>query len=123
MKGRDFAMQDRRRTTRLRTYLGAQIDDHARSSVVNCVVRNLTNAGAKLIILGAAPTGQEFFLSIPKQKRVVPARLIWRTAKEAGVAFDQSQSAPVPLDLVRRLRQREAEKAARRVARQPRGES
>jgi hypothetical protein len=113
-------MQDRRKATRLRTYFGAQIDDCARGSVVNCVVRDFTSVGAKLLILGAARIGPEFFLSIPKQKRVFPARLIWRTAKEAGVAFDQSRSAPVPLDLVRRMRQREADKAARRAARQHR---
>ena len=104
----------------MRAYFGAQIDDCEGGSVVNCVVRDLTDAGAKLIILGPAQIRQEFFLSIPKQKRVVHALLIWRTAKEVGVAFDQSQSAPIPLDLVRRLRQREAEKAARRAARRPR---
>ena len=110
--------QDRRRTTRLRTYFGAQIDDHARAAAVSCVVRNLSSAGAKLIILGGASTEPNFFLSIPKQNRVLSARLIWRTTKEAGVAFDEGGTAPIPLDLVRRLRQPRGRKDSA-PARQP----
>jgi len=57
---------------------------------------------------------QEFDLSVHKNERTYRAKVIWRRADEAGVAFlePRPQAAPVSLDLMRRLRQSEADKAA-----------
>jgi len=106
-------MLDRRRTERTRTYLGAQIAFNQRSSVMDCLVRNFSGEGAKLVFSNSVTVPQEFDLSIPKQERTYRVRMVWRRAEEAGVAIcgTQSRPMPVPLDLVRRLKSCEAERA------------
>ena len=107
-------MQDRRKTARTRTYFGGQIEFNQRSSLMDCVVRNFSADGAKLVFTNTAAVPQEFSLSIPKQDQIFRARMVWRRANEAGVAFStvQARPAPIPLDLVRRLRDCEAERTA-----------
>ena len=109
-------MRDRRRTERIRTYLGGKIVFNQRSSVMDCLVRNLSGEGAKLVFSNTVTVPQEFDLSIPKQERTYRVRMIWRQADEAGVAICGTRAAPVPapvpLDLVRKLKNCEAEKAA-----------
>jgi hypothetical protein len=106
-------MRDRRKTTRTRTYLGAQIAFNQRSSVMDCLIRNFSSDGAKLLFSNSVTVPQEFDLSIPKQERTLRVRIIWRRADEVGVAICRAQSrpAPIPLDLVRRLKTCEAERA------------
>ncbi len=105
-------MQDRRKTIRRRTYLGGQIAFNQRSSLMDCLVRNISGNGAKLVFTNTGAVPQEFDLSVHQTARTFRARIIWRRAEEAGVAFlePRPESAPIPLDLVRRLRQCEAEK-------------
>jgi hypothetical protein len=113
-------MRERRKTVRTRTYLGAQIAFDQRSCVMDCLVRNFSPEGAKLVFSNTVTVPQEFDLSIAKQQRTFRVRMIWRRADEAGVAICglQSRPAPIPLDLVRRLKACEAERAAleKRVA-------
>lgn len=107
-------MRDQRKTARTRSYLGGQIAFNQRRSVMDCLVRNFSSDGAKLIFSNTVTVPQEFDLSIPKQERTLRVRMVWRRANEAGVAFSatQSRAAPISLDLVRRLKACEAEKAA-----------
>ena len=107
-------MQDRRKTVRTRTYFGGQIAFNQRSSLMDCLVRNISGAGAKLEFTHTVTVPQVFDLAIPKNDRTLRAKVIWRRADEAGVAFleDRSDSPPISFDLVRRLKQYEAEKAA-----------
>jgi hypothetical protein len=107
-------MQDRRTTTRTRTYFGGQIAFNRRMSVMDCLVRNISAEGAKLVFSETSTVPQEFDLSVHKNERTYRAKVIWRRADEVGVAFlePRPQSAPVSLDLMRRLRQCEADKAS-----------
>jgi hypothetical protein len=107
-------MQDRRKTTRRRTYLGGQIAFNRQSPLVDCLVRNISAEGAKLVLASTGTVPQEFDLAVHKTERTFRARMIWQRAEEAGVVFlePRPHSAPVSLDLVRRLRECEAEKAA-----------
>lgn len=107
-------MQDRRKTTRRRTYFGGQIAFNGQASLMDCLVRNISAEGAKLAFTETRAVPQEFDLSVHKNERTYRAKVIWRKADEAGVAFlePRPQSAPVSLDLMRRLRQCEADNAA-----------
>ena len=107
-------MQDRRGSTRNRTYIGGQIAFNQRSSLMDCLVRNISGGGAKLAFTNTVTVPQEFELSMHQTARTFRAKVIWRRADEAGVVFlePRPSSAPVSLDLARRLRQCEAEKAA-----------
>jgi hypothetical protein len=54
--------------------------------VINCMVRNLSTAGAALDAARPARIPEHFTLLADGSHR--PCRVIWRTAKRIGVAFD-----------------------------------
>jgi hypothetical protein len=58
----------------------------------------------------------QFDLTIARKERSFRARMVWRSVDEAGVTFlgEYNNEMPVSLDLARRLRQSEAEKAVLR---------
>src|SRR4051794_31830400 len=113
-------MQERRKNPRMRTYFGGQIASSERRPLMECLVRNISADGARLLFTRLRTVPEEFDLLVHKNERSFRARMIWRRADEAGVAFlePRPDCSPVSLDLVRRLRRCEAEKAAlqRRVA-------
>jgi hypothetical protein len=110
-------MLDRRKTVRTRSFFGGKIEFNHQNSLMDCVVRNISSDGAKLVFTNTAAVPREFTLSIPKQDQSFRARMVWQNTNEAGVAFSTRQahdapSPPVPLDCFRRLKTCEAEKAA-----------
>src|SRR5215470_2144336 len=113
-------MIERRKSVRSRTYLGGTIAFNRRRSTMDCHVRNFSPAGAKVAFTNAASIPDQFDLSIGRTERSFRARMVWRGANEAGVAFlsEYEQAVPVPLEWAKRLRECEAEKAAlrRRIA-------
>ena len=113
-------MQERRRTIRTRSYLGGQIAFNRRSSALDCLVRNVSANGARIVFSNSVTLPAEFDLHIRHQEQSFRARIVWRRESELGVAFlgGQPASNVVPLDLARRVRDLEADKAAlqRRVA-------
>ena len=80
-------MQERRKTARPRTYFTGQIIFNQRSSLMDCVVRNFSGSGAKLVFTNTAAVPREFELLIPRDDRRVRARIVWSAPNEAGVAF------------------------------------
>lgn len=119
-------MQERRKAVRTRSYLGGEIAFNKRRSTMNCLVRNISSRGAKLDFTNTGTTPEEFDLTIPHKEQSRRVRVIWRRGTdELGVSFvepvsqESAAQAPViPLDLARRVRDLEADKAAlqRRIA-------
>jgi hypothetical protein len=113
-------MPERRKSDRSRTYLGGMIAFNQRKSTMSCQVRNFSPAGARVVFTNTVAVPAEFDLKIAHRERAYKARMVWRGANEAGVAFlgEHKQSAPGPIDWAKRLRDSEAEKAAlrRRIA-------
>jgi hypothetical protein len=112
-------MEDRRKTFRGRTYLGGQVAFNGRRSTADCLVRNLTHEGAKIVFGAPATIPDEFDLIIPQKGDSRRTRIIWRREMDAGVVFLPSDArAVVPLGAARKIRQLEAEREtlARRVA-------
>jgi hypothetical protein len=111
---------ERRAVARARTYLGGQVAFNVRFSTMDCLVRNLSAAGAKLDFNGAATIPDEVDLTITNREETRRARIVWRRGDEAGVAFRQPApgSDVVPLTVARRVPDCEAEKTPlqRRVA-------
>src|SRR5262245_54718878 len=98
-------MFERRKSARARTYLGGVIAFNKRSSTMNRHVRNISPAGAKVALTNAAVIPNQFDLSIAQKEHSYRARMVWRGANEAGVAFlsEYTQDVPVPLEWVKRL--------------------
>ena len=53
---------------------------------IHCVIRNLSEAGAKLEVASVTRIPRVFDLMVPKV-RPQPCLVIWRTLKELGVQF------------------------------------
>jgi len=109
-------MAERRKVARSRTLLGGVIAFNQRKSSMDCQVRNFSTTGAKVIFANTAIVPDQFDLTIAHKERSYRARMAWRGLDEAGVEFlgEYENSVPVPLDLIQRLRDSEAEKAALR---------
>ena len=109
-------MQDRRKAVRERTFFGGDIAFNRRSSTMTCVVRNFSAQGAMLGFDNTATVPDKFDLVIRQKLRSFRARIMWRRANEAGVAFEAEQvsSEPMPIEWARRLHAWKAEKAALR---------
>ncbi len=109
-------MIERRKTARSRTYLGGTIAFNKRKSTMDCHVRNVSHGGAKVAFTNAVVIPDQFDLTIARKDRSFSARMVWRGANEAGVAFvsEYEQAVPIPLEWAKRLRECEAEKAALR---------
>ena len=110
-------MSDRRSRPRLRSYLGARVAFNARSSTMDCLVRNISEEGARLVFAAETTLPQEFELTVPHRKLEARARIVWRTGTEMGVTFVVASQASTPAEIVpisyaRRLRDCEAERAA-----------
>jgi hypothetical protein len=114
------AMIERRKNARSRTYLGGTIAFNRRKSTMDCQVRNFSTAGARVAFTNAASVPDHFDLTIARRERSYRARMVWRGADEAGVAFlgEYEQDLPIPFEWARRLREAEAQKVAlrRRIA-------
>jgi hypothetical protein len=102
-------MQDRRHNVRDKVFFGgvAEID---KNSAMDCVVRNLSDAGACVELDAFAKLPKEMNLTIVRKGRSFLATMIWRQANRVGVAFKTMiTDAPVD-DLDVRLRRSEKKK-------------
>jgi hypothetical protein len=64
--------------------------------VIDCVIRDTSQQGARIRIGTAAPLPQAFQLFLPASRMVVRAKLRWQRGLDAGVTFLE---APKPTDL------------------------
>jgi hypothetical protein len=105
-------MQDRRTTARARSFLGGKIIFNNRSSSLDCLVRNVSAAGARIIMSETLVVPDEFELFIPQKGRSYRAQLKWRKASECGVRLLPSKGGVASTDMAARLRKLEAERIA-----------
>src|ERR1700750_398972 len=109
-------VQERRKEGRSPSYLAGQITTDRRLISIDCVVRNTSGAGARLVVPYATLLPDVFELHIPKTNSAYRRRPSWRAANAGGVKtlpLDAAE-APVPFTLARRLKTLEAENAALR---------
>jgi hypothetical protein len=112
-------MQERRKTTRTRSYLGGRMTYHHRSCTMDCLVRNVSDGGALLEFTDVGTVPDRFEVTVERQQRTLQARMIWRRGDRAGVSFlPEPQANVIPLETMRRIRELEAERVVlrRRVA-------
>jgi hypothetical protein len=81
-------MQERRRQQRQKTYLGGQVAFRQRYCAIDCLVRNLSQDGARLVLSeGEWVLPTEFDLLIPHRGDSRAARIVWRNRGDVGVQF------------------------------------
>ncbi|MCJ2087667.1 PilZ domain-containing protein [Methylobacterium sp. E-005] len=119
-------MSEHRRETRQRVFLKGRIVFNNGSSSFDCLVRDMSSSGARLVMSDAATLPEAFDLYIPQKDRTYRATLRWRREDGIGVIFEDPARAPAPsaLDpaaseasvtmLLRRVSELETENAALR---------
>jgi hypothetical protein len=107
------SMQERRKTQRSPAYLGGRITTDRKLISIDCVVRNTSGAGARLIVPDAALLPEQFELHIPRKNAAYRVRACWRRQKDVGIEIMplEAGDAPVSLAMARRLKRPEAENA------------
>jgi hypothetical protein len=89
-------MQERRREQRRRTYLGGKVIFNNRMSIVDCLVRNTSDSGARLVLENATVVPTSFQLDVPCRDKTYRATLKWRSHDQTGVELAVAKQADDP---------------------------
>ncbi|MGL4496026.1 MAG: PilZ domain-containing protein [Beijerinckiaceae bacterium] len=81
-------MQDKRRFPRQRTFLRGNLEFDNRVSSVECIVRNTSDAGARIELPSMAGVPPVLTLSIPHRGLRRHGRVVWQRYDMAGIMFD-----------------------------------
>jgi hypothetical protein len=81
---------ERRRVTRQKSFLRGMIYFNNRRNVVDCLVRDISTYGARLIFSDSVTTPDLLDLYIPQKEQTLRVHVIWRHGQEVGVAFAQA---------------------------------
>lgn len=106
---------EKRPASRIRTIMNARIIFNNGSSTLDCIVRNLSETGAKLEVSGAVTVPERFELDIPRKGERRRARIVWRRSDEMGIAFEEAAGAQDGQSPALRLKQLEDENARLRA--------
>jgi hypothetical protein len=105
-------MTERRSSSRKRAFLQGRVYFDNRRTSIDCLVRDISDAGAKLKFAHAPITPEVFDLHVPNKDESFRARVQWRSRDEVGVTFDGAEDAPLvpaaaPADLAARVQKLE----------------
>jgi hypothetical protein len=106
-------MSERRSSSRKRTFLQGRIYFDRRRTSVDCLVRDISDEGARLKFAHALPVTPEVFeLYIPYKDESFRAHVQWRVGDEIGVTFEVADDASLapdaaPVGLVQRIKKLE----------------
>jgi len=120
---------EHRNEVRQRVFLKGRIVFNNSASSMDCLVRDLSSSGARLVCSESTTLPEVFDLYIPQKERTYRATLRWRRADGIGITFaeEAAKLAPAPgaapepaaedasvAVLLRRISELEAENAALR---------
>ena len=99
-----------RRAGRVRTFLGGRIVFHDGAYIYDCIVRDLSESGARVEIPEARLVPRRFYFLVSKEEVAYDCELVWRTRMMAGIRFRETiQLATCQDPKLRYLRQIAAE--------------
>jgi hypothetical protein len=110
-------MDNRRSHPRVRSFLQGRIYFNKRNSSLDCLVRDLSEDGARLKVSSSVALPEVVELHLPNKNETHQATVQWRTGDEIGVAFDVARESPSiasdapATDLATRVRHLESEVA------------
>ena len=110
-------MSERRQSARRRTYLGGCASYQKPGSSAECLVRDRSPGGARIVFSGSTPIPNVFDLTIRDSGETRSVRVAWRDGLQAGVAYE-SAVLPFAPEATRQIRKLEADRnaLARRLA-------
>jgi hypothetical protein len=92
----DQPASGKRHAQRQRTLRAAKAVYNNRSCVVNCQIRDISNAGCKILISNSASLPKHFELQIAGIPETRLCEIRWRKTSEIGVKFISPQGASAP---------------------------
>ena len=113
-------MAERRRSVRKKSFLRGCVYFNKRRGAIDCLIRDISDQGARIIFSEAVNFPDVVDLYIPQKEQTVRAHVQWRRGDEVGLAFPDANSAratsPQPQfgDLAQRVAELEAEMTALR---------
>jgi hypothetical protein len=91
-------MAERRRAARQKSFLRGSIAFNNRRSVVDCLIRDISPYGARLIFSDAVTIPDVIELYIPQKEQTLRSHVIWRHGQEVGVSFAQHMQMEPPAE-------------------------
>jgi PilZ domain len=109
-------MSERRQSQRQKSLLRGCIYFNNRRSAFDCLIRDISATGARLIFSETINVPDVVELYVSQKDETLRARVQWRRGGEVGVAFGTAAHAPRPPGdvLAERVEKLEAEVAARK---------
>lgn len=109
-------MAEHRIALRRRTFLKGRIEFNNRQNSAECVVRDLSDTGARIALIGTVMLPDHFDLHLPNRNETIACQLSWRRKDEIGVRFEQERDAGEPheavaTDVAKKMRELEGEVA------------
>jgi len=86
-------MDDRRHAPRHRTFLQGRVFYNNRRSTADCIIRELTDDGARLSFTDRVTLPHAFELHIPNRDQTYRVETIWNHGEEVGVTFGRHGEA------------------------------
>lgn len=80
-------MAERRGSTRQKSFLRGCVYFNKRRNAFDCLIRDLSDAGARIIFSDTVSIPDIVDLYIPQKERTVRAHVQWRHGDEIGLAF------------------------------------
>jgi hypothetical protein len=80
---------ERRKVARQKSFLRGSLHFNNRRSVVDCLIRDISPYGARLIFSDTVTVPDVVELYIPQKEQTLRAHVIWRHGQEVGTAFAQ----------------------------------
>lgn len=113
--------KDRRGAPRQKSFLQGRIYYNGRRSSADCLIRDITESGARLRFSGSVTVPEVFELYIPNKQETLRAHIKWHRGGDIGVEFetgprqvDSPQLVPTAGAIEERVSKLERELAALR---------
>lgn len=121
-KRTDETMSEHRTSLRIRSFLRGEVIHSGGASRTECIVRDLSELGARVEVPASVTIPEFFDLAVPQRHLMHRSRIIWRHGNELGIAFadlkrpaEPATAEEMPLDLKIRMLELEAETARLRL--------
>src|SRR5689334_9509706 len=88
-------MAEQRTSVRQRTFLQGRVFFNDRRSSIDCLIRDMSASGAKLLFSDATGVPEAVELHIPSKGETYRARVRRRDRQEIGISFDKDDISPV----------------------------
>ncbi|MBM3530000.1 MAG: PilZ domain-containing protein [Alphaproteobacteria bacterium] len=89
---------ERRRVVRQKSFLRGMVYFNNRRSVLDCLIRDISPYGARLIFSDSVTVPDALDLYIPQKDQSLRVHVIWRHGQDLGVAFTQAEKVDSQAD-------------------------